>query len=179
ASGGSATLTVAAGGTGPLTYQWYAGLAGDTGNPISGATSASYTTPGLTSTMSFWVRVTGPGGSVDSRTATVTVSTTPNTAPTITPAPVEDLALTVGDPDNPPALRTVDIDDAQTPVGSLTVAVTSSNPAVATGGATGAGGTRTLTVNAISAGRATLTVTVSDGDLSASTTFPVAVSAAL
>ena len=50
---------------------------------------------------------------------------------------------------------------------------------MATGGATGTGGTRTLTVNPVGAGRATLTVTVSDGDLTASTTFPVAVSAAL
>ncbi|WP_239123308.1 ExeM/NucH family extracellular endonuclease [Rhizocola hellebori] len=177
--GGTATLSVNASGTGPLTYQWYAGTAGDIGNPIPGATSASYTTPPLAATISFWVRVSGPGGTADSRTATVTVTSTPNTAPTITPSPVQPLALTVGDPDNPPALRTVEVDDAQTPVSGLTVTVTTSNAAVATGGATGTGGTRTLTVNPVGVGQATLTVTVSDGDLQASSTFPVAVSGAL
>lgn len=177
--GSSATLSVIASGTEPLTYQWYAGTSGDTGNPINGATTSSYTTPPLAATISFWVRVSGPGGHVDSATATVTVTTAPNTAPTITPDPVQDLALTIGDPDNPPALRTVDIGDAETPASGLTVTVSSSNSAVATGGATGTGSTRTLTVNPAGVGKATLTVTVSDGDLSASTTFPVAVSGAL
>ncbi len=175
--GGTATLTVAATGTGPLNYQWYAGNAGDTTTPAG--TGTSFTTPALTATTSYWVRVSGPGGTVDSRTATVTVSSTPNTAPTITPNPVQDLALTVGDPDNPPALRTVDVGDAETPASGLTVTVASSDPAVATGGATGTGTTRTLTVTPVGVGRATLTVTVSDGDLSASTTFPVAVSGTL
>lgn len=175
--GGTATLTVAASGTGPLSYQWYAGTAGDTSTPVG--TGTSFTTPPLSATTSYWVRVTGPGGTADSRTATVTVSSTPNTAPTITPNPVQDLALTVGDPDNPPALRTVDVADAETSASDLTVSVSSSNPAVATGGATGSGTTRTLTVTPVGVGRATLTVTVSDGDLSASSTFPVAVSGAL
>ncbi|GAB3895565.1 hypothetical protein GCM10029964_075650 [Kibdelosporangium lantanae] len=107
----------------------------------------------------------------------MTVSTAPNTAPTITPNPVADLALTLGDPDNPPAVRTVDVHDNEQ--SELTVTVTSDNPAVATGGATGTGATRTLTVNPVGVGRTTLTVTVSDGSLTASTTFPVAVSAAL
>jgi predicted extracellular nuclease len=176
-TGGSATLTVAASGTGPLTYQWYAGTAGDTTNPVH--TGTSFTTPALAATTSYWVRVSGPGGQADSRTVTVTVSTASNTAPTITPNPVPELALTIGDPDNPPALRTIDVADAETSAGGLNVAVTSSNSSVATGGATGTGETRTLTVNPVGVGRANLTVTVSDGNLSASTTFPVAVSAAL
>ena len=71
-SGATATLTVAAAGTGPLSYQWYEGVAGDTSTPV-GAGAASFTTPALTTTTSYWVRVTGPGGVVDSRTATVTV----------------------------------------------------------------------------------------------------------
>ena len=74
ANGATATLTVDATGTGPLTYQWYTGVAGDTGNPV-GTNASSFTTPALTTTTSYWVRVTGPGGSVDSRTATVTVGT--------------------------------------------------------------------------------------------------------
>ncbi|WP_436496200.1 ExeM/NucH family extracellular endonuclease [Actinokineospora sp. HUAS TT18] len=179
ASGASATLTVAATGTGPLAYQWYTGTAGDTANPISGATADSYTTPALTAPATYWVRVTGPGGQVDSRTAAVTINGGTNTAPTIGPVPVAELALTVGDPDNPPALRTVDIADAETPAGGLTVTVDSSNPAVATGGTTGTGTPRTLTVNPVGVGHATLTVTVSDGALTSATTFAVSVSAAL
>ncbi|MFL6140241.1 MAG: ExeM/NucH family extracellular endonuclease [Labedaea sp.] len=78
ATGGSATLTVAAGGTGPLGYQWYAGMAGDTTNPVAGATGTSFTTPALTETATYWVRVTGPGGQADSRTATITVAAAPS-----------------------------------------------------------------------------------------------------
>ncbi|TCO54984.1 ExeM/NucH family extracellular endonuclease [Actinocrispum wychmicini] len=172
-SGGTATLTVAANGTAPLSYQWYAG--GDTSNPVG--TGDTFTTPALTATATYWVRVSNAAGHVDSRTATVTVTSAPNTPPTIGPNPVPDLALTIGDPDNPPALRTVDVHDAETT--SLTVTVTSSNPAVATGGTTGTGTTRTLTVNPVGVGHATLTVTVSDGSLTASTPFPVSVSGAL
>lgn len=73
-SGGAATLSVTATGTAPLTYQWYAGASGSTGSPISGATSASYTTPALSSTASYWCRVTNQFGSADSITATVTIT---------------------------------------------------------------------------------------------------------
>jgi predicted extracellular nuclease len=177
ATGSAATLTVTATGTGPLTYQWYAGSAGDTSTPVG--TGTSFTTPALAATSTYWVRVSGPGGTVDSRTATVTVSAAPNTPPTIGPVPVEQLALTLGDPDNPPAVRTVDIFDAESPASALTVTVTSANAAVASGGATGTGSTRSLVVTPVGVGRTTLTVTVSDGDLSASTTFGVAVSGAL
>ncbi|MGH8882373.1 MAG: hypothetical protein ACRD0P_34355, partial [Stackebrandtia sp.] len=82
-SGGSATLTVAASGAGPLSYQWYQGNAGDTANPVG--TGTSFTTPVLTATTSYWVRVSGPGGQVDSRTAVVTVSAPPScSAPPVT-----------------------------------------------------------------------------------------------
>ncbi len=178
-TGSTATLTVTATGTGPLSYQWYTGTAGDTSNPITGAIGSSYTTPALTTTSTYWVRVSGPGGTIDSRTATIIVTAAPNTRPTINPTPVPDLALTLGDPDNPPDVRTVDVADAETPASGLTVTVASSNNAVATAGATGTGTTRTLTVNPVGVGRATLTVTVSDGELSASTSFPVAVSGLL
>jgi predicted extracellular nuclease len=84
-SGSTATLSVAATGTGPLTYQWYTGTAGDTTSPVAGATAASFTTPALTATTTYWVRVTGPGGQADSRTATVTVGPAPPacTAPAV------------------------------------------------------------------------------------------------
>ena len=75
-SGTSTTLTVAAGGTAPFSYQWYRGTSGSTTNPVTGATSNSLTVT-LTSTTSYWVRVTNACGSVNSATATVTVTTTP------------------------------------------------------------------------------------------------------
>lgn len=73
-SGQTATLSVAATGTATLTYQWYVGTSGTTTSPISGATSSGYTTPTLTTTTSYWVRVSNGSGSADSATAVVTVS---------------------------------------------------------------------------------------------------------
>jgi len=84
-SGQTATMTVVAGGSPTLTYQWYQGSSGVTTNPIGGATASSYTTPALTATTSYWVRVTNSAGHADSTTATITVSTA--TAPTITTQP--------------------------------------------------------------------------------------------
>ncbi len=66
-----------AAGTAPLSYQWYIGASGNTTSPIPGATASTYTTPPLTSTTSYWVRVSNAVGSVDSATATITVATTP------------------------------------------------------------------------------------------------------
>ena len=66
-------MSVTASGTDPLSYQWYIGTSGTTTNPIGGATGSSYTTPALTSTTSYWVRVSNSVGTADSNTATVTV----------------------------------------------------------------------------------------------------------
>ncbi len=79
----TATISVAATGiAATLSYQWYQGSAGDTTNPIAGATSATYTTPALSATTSYWVLV-GAGAIVNpsypasekaaSTTATITV----------------------------------------------------------------------------------------------------------
>jgi hypothetical protein len=77
-SGQTATLTVEATGAEPLEYQWYAGESGDTTSPIEGATEASYTTPSLSASASFWVRVSDANElTTDSQTATVTVLTAP------------------------------------------------------------------------------------------------------
>jgi uncharacterized protein YkwD len=73
-SGQTATLSVTATGTSPLTYKWYQGTSGNTSLPIGGATNASYTTPALTSTTRYWVRVSNSAGAVESEDATVTVS---------------------------------------------------------------------------------------------------------
>ncbi|MDQ3281904.1 MAG: hypothetical protein M3Q69_10890 [Acidobacteriota bacterium] len=82
--GNYTTVGVTASGTG-LTYQWYVGQSGDMSRPISGLTSPSFqVSPGATT--SYWVRVTNACGSVNSATATVTV-TAACTAPTITAQP--------------------------------------------------------------------------------------------
>lgn len=87
-SGSTATLTVAANGTAPLSYQWYQGNSGDTANStlIAGATASSYTTPALSATTSYWVRVSNSVGTADSATAIITVNTAP-VAPSITTQP--------------------------------------------------------------------------------------------
>jgi len=74
ASGQTALLGVVATGDAPLTYQWYAGASGNTGSPIGAATLTSYTTPTLSATTSYWVRVTNDSGSADSATATITIA---------------------------------------------------------------------------------------------------------
>jgi hypothetical protein len=77
-SGFAATLSVTPSGSGPFSYQWYEGATGTTTTPISGATSATYTTPALTANKSYWVRVTSTcngAASVNSNTANITVST--------------------------------------------------------------------------------------------------------
>ena len=71
-AGQAATFSVTANGTSPLSYQWK-----KNGTAISGATSATYTTPATVSTDSgaqFSVVVSNSAGSVSSSTATLTVS---------------------------------------------------------------------------------------------------------
>ena len=83
-SGQTTTLSVVATGSTPYTYQWYQGASGDTSTPV-GTNSASFTTPALSETSSYWVRVSNdlsPGG-VDSDAATVTVM------PAVTPVIVD------------------------------------------------------------------------------------------
>ncbi len=68
----TATLSVVAKGT-SLKYQWFIGKSGTTTNPIAGATSPIFTTPPMTTTTNYWVRVKNSVGIVKSNTATVTV----------------------------------------------------------------------------------------------------------
>lgn len=80
--GATATFTVTATGTAPLSYQWKKG-----GTAVTGATSASYTTPATVladSGSSFTVTVTNPAGNLTSAAATLTVNPAP---PTITTQP--------------------------------------------------------------------------------------------
>lgn len=83
-SGQSATLSVTATGTAPLSYQWYVGNSGNTASPIGGATGSSITVSPTTTT-SYWVRVSNACGSANSVTATVTVNAPPPPPP---PPPV-------------------------------------------------------------------------------------------
>jgi len=76
-AGDQVTLSVAAIGDGPLSYQWYVGERGDTSNPISGATSPTYQTPPLSSSQNYWVQVSNTIGFEESLTASVTLLTTP------------------------------------------------------------------------------------------------------
>ncbi|MFN8010731.1 MAG: M4 family metallopeptidase [Holophagaceae bacterium] len=80
----TATFSVTASGTAPLAYQWR-----KNGTAISGATSASYTTPATSSAdngATFSVVVSNSAGSVTSSNAVLTVNSSP-TAPTITGQP--------------------------------------------------------------------------------------------
>ena len=78
-SGGSASFSVVATGTAPLSYQWSLG-----GIAISGATSATYSIASATSSSAgtYSVTVSNAAGSVTSSNATLTVNT-----PAPTPAP--------------------------------------------------------------------------------------------
>ncbi|HEV3421945.1 MAG TPA: DUF4082 domain-containing protein [Candidatus Acidoferrum sp.] len=85
--GQTASFSVTATGTAPLTYQWQ-----KNGAAISGATSSSYTTPTTTSTDNgalFTVVVSNSVGKVTSGSATLTV----NSSPAITAQPVSKTVI--------------------------------------------------------------------------------------
>ncbi len=91
AAGQSATFSVTASGSSPLAYQWKKG-----GSAISGANSATYTTPSTTTSdngASFVVVVTNAAGSVSSNPATLTVSAQAG-APSITTQPANQSVST-------------------------------------------------------------------------------------
>jgi hypothetical protein len=91
-AGQTASFSVAASGTPPLTYQW-----SRNGAPISGATSASYSTPATTladNGAQFYAVVSDPAGNMTSRTAVLTV-TSASVAPSITSEPASR-SVTVG-----------------------------------------------------------------------------------
>ena len=83
-AGQTATFSVSASGTAPLSYQWR-----KSGTAINGATGSSYTTPAETTADSgaqFIVVITNSGGTVTSSAAVLTVNATP-VAPSISTQP--------------------------------------------------------------------------------------------
>jgi hypothetical protein len=92
--GQSATFSVTATGTAPLTYQWR-----KNGTAVTGAAASSYTTPATVSGDSgstFTVLVANAAGSITSNPGTLTVNATPS-APQITVQPVNQ-TVSVGQP---------------------------------------------------------------------------------
>src|SRR6266566_880957 len=90
--GQTATFTVVATGTAPLSYQWQ-----KNSTAITGATSATYTTPATTSAdngAQFVVVVSNSAGNATSNAATLTVNASA-TAPSITTQPASQ-TVTVG-----------------------------------------------------------------------------------
>lgn len=85
--GQSATLTVTATGDDPLNYAWFLGTTGDTSQPV-GANDASFTTPALTATTSFWVRVSNAANLTGEDSATATITVLQPAAITASPASV-------------------------------------------------------------------------------------------
>jgi hypothetical protein len=94
-TGQTATFSVAASGTAPLSYQWQKNSAN-----ISGATAASYTTPATTSAdngSAFKVLVSNSAGSImsNSATLTVTANTTPPTVSITSPTSGATVSATI------------------------------------------------------------------------------------
>lgn len=87
ALGQAATLSVTATGTAPLTYQWYEGEVGDTLRPV-GTNSPSFTTPPLSASTKYWVRVSNSCDRVNSSAANLSIcGVTVDTIPNFTIAP--------------------------------------------------------------------------------------------
>src|SRR5205085_3242638 len=87
-AGQTATFTVTATGTAPVSYQWQSN-----GTAIGGATADSYTTPATTTSDDgdqFTVVVSNAAGSVTSNAAALTVNAAP-VAPTITTQPASQM----------------------------------------------------------------------------------------
>ncbi|HEY3270084.1 MAG TPA: immunoglobulin domain-containing protein [Geothrix sp.] len=145
--GATASFTVTAAGTAPLTYQWKKG-----GTAITGATSASYTTPAtvLADTgSSFTVTVSNAAGSVTSNAATLTVNPAP---PTITTQPA-NVTVTAG--------ATATFTVAATGSGTLSYQWKKGGTAIT--GATSASYTTPATVLADNGASFTVTVTNAQG----------------
>lgn len=114
--GYTATFNVGASGYQPLSYQWFR-----SGQPISGATAASYTTPQATTSDSgarFSVRVTNAYGQATSNDAVLTVTTNQPPGPSIS-SPSNGTTYNAGDVISYAGGAT-DAEDGQLPASALT-----------------------------------------------------------
>jgi centrosomal CEP192-like protein/ASPM-SPD-2-Hydin domain-containing protein/Ig-like domain-containing protein/immunoglobulin I-set domain protein len=144
-SGHTATFSVAAVGSGTLTYQWK-----KEGTGISGATSTTYTTPATTTSETgtqFSVVVTDSNGSITSNPATLTVTAT-DVAPSITSQPAS-ATVTAG--------QTAMFSVVATGTAPLTYQWKKNGAAIS--GATSASYTTPATIASDSAAKFTVTVT--------------------
>jgi hypothetical protein len=87
-AGTSTSLNVSVQSLDPVTFQWYEGESGDTSRPVLNQTGSSFYTVRLAATTSYWVRVSSPSGSVDSKTATISVNF-PSVSPVVTQQPFD------------------------------------------------------------------------------------------
>jgi hypothetical protein len=78
------SVTIAAGTTTPVQYQWYRGNPPDTSNQV-GSNTDKYTTPAITAPATFWVKVSNACGFAAS--SAITVTPQPCTAPSVTTQP--------------------------------------------------------------------------------------------
>ncbi len=130
-AGQTATFSVGASGSAPLTYQWQ-----KNGAPVIGANSASYTTPpttALDSGASFVVVVSNSAGSATSNAALLTVNPLPVTLQSISVAPANPA---INPAQTQQFTATGTYSDGSTKNITTTVTWTSSSPAVATVAAT-------------------------------------------
>jgi hypothetical protein len=164
--GATASFSVVASGTAPLSYQWNKG-----GAPIAGATAATYPTPAAVmadSGSSFTVTVSNAAGSITSSAATLTVHANPavasflGTPATITAGNSAALAFSftggTGRIDNGVGSVTSGTNVTVTPAATTTYTLTVDN-----GFGTTKTATTTITVNAVTV-PSTTPVQVSLGD---------------
>ena len=150
-AGQTATFSVTATGSGTLTYQW-----NKNGAAISGATSASYTTPATAVSDNgalFTVIVTNSAGSVTSNAATLTVTAAP-VAPSITQQPANQ-TVTAG--------QTATFSVTATGTATLTYQWKKNGAAIS--GATSASYTTPATAASDSGAQFTVTITNSVGNV--------------
>jgi autotransporter-associated beta strand protein len=87
-------LSVVATGIPAPSYQWYVGQSGDTSRPLEGlGPGPQVTLPVPAAAARYWVRVASTAGTVDSRTATVSVPPPPSSNPNLSGLTLTDAGL--------------------------------------------------------------------------------------